>query len=129
MINSQAANSATAVNFVEAQNAANTAAATSGWVDILDYDGFLIFVQSVGTITAGTLTGKIQDADDNAGANAADVTGGGFVAVTTSTDHPNVQKVVLEANAMRRYVAYIGTIATGPADVACVMVGAKKYVP
>lgn len=128
MITARIANAASAVNILEPADAANTAAATSGWVSVADYDGFLVFTQHVGTVTAGTITGKIRHATDDQGTGAADVTGGGFTAVTTSNDHPNIQKVVVELNAIGPYVQYVGTIATGPAVVGVSMLATAKSV-
>jgi hypothetical protein len=107
--------------------AANTAAATGAWVDISAYDGFIAFVQQVGVVTGGSITGKIQHADDGSGTNVADVTGGGFTAVTTAND-PASQKIVIPTNALKPFVRYLGTIATGPADVGVVAIATKQYV-
>lgn len=128
MLTSRIAQAVTDVNILAPADAADTAAATSAWVSVADYEGFLVFTQHVGVVTAGTITGKIRHATDNAGTGAADVTGGGFTAVTTSNDAPNIQKVVVELNAIGPYVQYVGTIATGPAVVGVSMLATAKSV-
>lgn len=128
MINSRVANSASAVSVLEPADAADTAGATSAWISVANYEGFLVFTQHVGVVTAGSITGKIQHATDGSGTGAADVTGAAFTAVTTSNDHPNVQKVIVECNAIGPYIAYVGTVDTGPALVGVTMLATAKTV-
>ena len=108
-------------------SAANTAAATSGsgqWVDMSQYVGDVLFTQNVGAVT-GSITGKLQMADDANGTNAADITGATFMAVSSAN---NVQTYSLSAQgATKRYVGYVGTIVTGPALIAVTSHGVKKY--
>lgn len=117
------AGGSTAVNMLAAVSAANTAAATSTGVDLLDYEGPVLVVQNHGTGT-GTLDGKIQDSADNA--SFADVSPAiSFTQVTTTAD---TQKVAFNAKSVRRYVRYVGTIVTGPHLVGVTLVGFKKTV-
>ena len=109
-------------------SAANTAAATSGsglWADTQDLEGTLDVIQAVGAVT-GSITGKLQVADDANGTGAADVTGATFTAVSSAN---NVQSISVSKNALaKRYIGYVGTIVTGPAVVGVTVLGAKKYV-
>lgn len=125
---SRVANAVSVVSVLKPADKADTTAATSGWVSVADYEGFLVFTQYVGVVTGGTITGKIRHATDNSGTGAADVTGGGFTAVTTSNDDPNIQKVIVELNAIGPYIQYVGTIATGPAVVGVSMLATPKSV-
>lgn len=117
---------ATATKILASASCANTAAATSGWVSIAEYEGDLVFVENVGTVTGGTLDGKIRHADDGSGTNAADVSGATFTQAGTATDE-RTEKLVVNANKLKPYVQYVGTIATGPAVVGVAMLAAKKY--
>lgn len=127
MITSRVANAVSAVSILTSASAADTAAATSGWVDISSYEGFLVFTQAVGTIT-GTLDGIIQHATDGSGTGAA--TAASFsTQVTTSNDAPNVQKAIVECNAIGSHVRYLGTVGTGPSVVGVTMLATPKTVP
>jgi hypothetical protein len=114
-------------SLVHSQDAANTGAATSAWTDIREFDGEVLVVQNVGAIT-GTITGGLEDADDGSGTNSAPLVpddGNQFNAVSTPD---NIQKEVFEANKARRWVRYVGTIVTGPAQVSVTMWGHPKNV-
>lgn len=104
---------------------ANTAAATSGWIDVRTYEGDIAIIQSTGVVTAGTIVGKIQEATDGSGTGAADITGAVFTSVGTSTDN-DVQKLVIRNTA--GYIRYVGTIATGPALVGVSMLARLESV-
>lgn len=106
---------------------ANTAAATSGWIDVRTYEGDLAFIQQTGVVTAGTIVGKIQDATDGSGTGAADVTGLAFASAGTSTDN-DVQKLAIRASSLRGYIRYVGTITTGPALVGVSMLARTDTV-
>lgn len=107
---------------------ANTAAATSGWIDVRGYEGDLAFISQVGTVTAGSVTPTIEDATDGSGTGAAAMTPneGAFTAVTTAND-PLTEKRTINAGAVRGWVRYVGTIVTGPADVAVALMARPKY--
>lgn len=95
---------------------ANTAAATSSWIDVRTYEGDAAVIQQTGVVTAGTLVGKLQEASDSGGTGAADISGAAFTSVGTSTDN-DVQKIVFKPSATAGFVRYVGTITTGPAIV------------
>jgi len=120
---------AEAVVMVVAQSAANTAAATSAWIDVRKYEGDLVIVSNVGTVTAGSITPTIEDATDGSGTGGAAFTGlndGAFTAVTTSND-PLTEKRTLPAGATRGWIRYVGTIVTGPALVGVTLQSHPKY--
>lgn len=104
---------ATATIVINPVSAANTAAATSSWIDVMQFNGDLLFVQQIGAVT-GSIAGKIQDADDNSGTNSADVTGATFTSVSSAN---NVQTLAVRKTRVRRWVRYVGTVTTGPALV------------
>lgn len=130
MLNSQAS-AATSTALLNAVDAANTAAATSGaglWLDVRPYDGEILVTQNIGVVTAGSITGKLQSATDANGTGAADITGATFTAVTTAND-PSSQKVAVDVRqVVGGFLGYVGTIATGPAAVSVVASGKKKIV-
>lgn len=106
---------------------ANTAAATSAYVSVAEFEGVLAVIQHVGVVTAGTIVGKLVHADDDSGTNVADITGATFTSVGTSTDN-SVQKIAVPVNGLKPYIGYVGTITTGPALVGASFLGTKKYV-
>jgi len=92
-------------------SAANTAAATSGWVDVRAYEGDLMFLAHAGAL-AGSITWTIEDATDGAGAGGAGITPneGAFAAGAAN----QLQKRTINASAVRGWVRIVGTIVTGP---------------
>ena len=119
---------AEAVTMLASASAANTAAATSAWIDVRKYEGDLVIVQNAGILT-GTLTPTIEDATDGAGAGGAAFTGlneGAFTVVTTSND-PLLEKRTIPAGATRGWIRYVGTIVTGPALIGVTLLAHPKY--
>src|SRR5574340_1199436 len=105
------AQACTPIQLLPPASCANTAAATSSaWIDISAYTGDLVVIQNVGAVT-GSITGKLQHADDNSGTNAADVTGAAFAAVSSST---SIKKLVVKVDSLKPFIKYVGTIVTGP---------------
>ena len=96
-------------------SAANTAAATSGWKDVRNMEGDLMFTMQVGALT-GSITWTIEDATDNSGTGGAGITPteGAFSAGAAN----QIQKRSIDAKATRGFVRCVGTIVTGPALVA-----------
>jgi len=90
--------------------AARTATVTGSWIDVRQYEGDLVILQEVGTVsgTSPTLDGKIQDATDGSGTGAADVSGATFTQVTASNSK---QKITIPAGSVRGWICYVGTIA------------------
>jgi hypothetical protein len=118
---------ATQTALVAPVSAANTAAATSAWIDVRGFEGDLVFACNSGLLTAGTLDWTIEDATDGSGTGAAGVTPneGAFTQVTTSND-PLAQKRTINASAVRGWVRAVGTIVTGPALVAASLLARPK---
>lgn len=112
------------VKLIDPASCANTAAATSGWVDVRQYEGDLVFTQQIGAVT-GSIVGRIQDATDSSGTGAANITDAAFTSVGTAND---VQKLTVPDKSTRGWVRYVGTITTGPALVAVSMLARPKIV-
>lgn len=104
-------------------SASQASTVTGSAVDLNAYEGPCAIVQSHGTGT-GTLDGKIQDSADGS-TGWADVTGATFTQSATTAD---VKVLVLNPRQTKRYIRYVGTIVTGPQNVAVALVGVKKSV-
>jgi len=117
-----------AVALLDPASAANTAAATSAWVDARKYEGDLVFNVQTGAVTAGQIVWTIEHASDGSGTGAAAIVPneGAFTTVTTSND-PLTQKRTVSANAIAGWVRVVGTITTGPALVAATLLSRPKY--
>lgn len=106
-----------------AASASQASTVTGSAIDLIDYEGPVAIVQSHGTGT-GTLDGKVQDSADGS-TGWADVSGAAFTQSTTTAD---VQVLALAPKKIKRYIRYIGTIVTGPQNLAVALVGVKKTV-
>lgn len=108
----QAASSVLALN---PASAANTAAATSAWLDVRGKEGDIVVVVQAGAIT-GSIAWTLEDATDGAGSGGAGITPneGAFAAVTAN----QVQRRTISAKAHRGFIRVVGTIVTGPVLVA-----------
>ena len=100
---------------VDTASAANTAAASTpagAWVDTRNMIGDIAVIAIVGGVTAGSITGQIQEADDINGTNAqAIASGGAFTQLTAA----GKQNVCVDRTALRKpFVGYAGTVVTGP---------------
>lgn len=106
---------ATAVKLLDPVSAANTAAATSSWVDVRAAEGDLVFTVQLGAVT-GSITWTIEDATDGSGTASAGITPneGAFAAGAAN----QIQKRTINAGAVRGWVRVVGTIVTGPSLVA-----------
>lgn len=124
MLNNEA-QASEATKLLDPVSAANTAAATSGWVDVRKYEGDLQFITQVGALT-GSITWTIEDATDGSGTGAAGVTPneGAYAAGAAN----QIQKRTVNASAVRGWVRCVGTIVTGPALVAASVQSRPKYV-
>lgn len=116
---------ATITQLINAQSAANTAAATSGWIDVRQYEGDLVFLINPGAIT-GSCTPSIEDATDSGGTGAAAVAAneGAYTALAANT----ARKYTINASAVRGWVRFVGTIVTGPALIGVQLLSRPKYV-
>lgn len=104
-------------------SAANTAAATSGWVDVRRFEGDVVVVLLPGAIT-GSLTPSIEDATDGAGTGAAAITPneGAYTALAANV----ARKYTIKASATRGFIRFVGTIVTGPALIGAAYGGRLK---
>jgi hypothetical protein len=103
-------------------SAANTAAATSPWVDVREAEGDIVFISELGALT-GSIAWTIEHATDGTGTNATAITPneGAFAAGAANT----VQKRTIPASVA--FVRCIGTIVTGPALVGVTMLYTPKW--
>lgn len=123
-LNSNEAKSLTTTTMLGPISCAATANATQGTgTDISAYEGVLVFIENVGTIT-GTLAGKIITSAASNLSSPTDV--GTFTARTTSNDNAT-STLEVNCSALQQYVGYIGTIGTGPALISVTVTGALKY--
>lgn len=108
-------------------DAANTAAATGPWLAIGEIEGDLLVAVNVGTVTGGQIVPKLETADDDSGTNAVDAVPieGAFTTVTTAND-PLQEKRSYNSNRLKAYVRFVGTITTGPVQVAASIFGTVK---
>jgi len=117
----------TATPLLPSISAANTAAATSGnaqWTDISTYEGDMVAVINVGAIT-GTVTPKLQCADDANGTNPVDITGAALTAINAT----GVAFIAIDRkSATKKFVGIVGTVVTGPVLFGAVLIGRKKYI-
>lgn len=107
---------------IASASCANTAAATSAALDLLLYDGPALLMQNKGA-GAGTLDGKLQHSHD--GATGWEDTG---IAFTQAGTDANLQTRTFETKSLRRYVRYVGTIATGPHLLSVTLTARTKYI-
>ncbi len=112
------------VKLLSPVSAANTAAATSAWIDCRKYEGDIAVVVQTGALT-GSLTWTLEDATDGSGTGAAGITPneGAFTAGAAN----QTQKRTLNASAVRGWVRVVGTIVTGPVLVAAELLAHPKY--
>jgi hypothetical protein len=117
----------TRTKMLAAVSAANTAAATSAYIDVRGYDGQVAVEISQGVIT-GTVdyTFSTNDAANSSGATLIVPLGGALAQITTSNDDA-VYTAIFDAKQLRGYLSVIGTVGTGPAVVSYTFIGRKKY--
>lgn len=110
-------------------SAANTAAATSGWIQITNREGLIGILINTGIIT-GTITYTFETATDGSGTGSAAIVplGGALTQVTTSNDDDVPYLALFDSRALKGYIRVIGTIVTGPALVSYTVLGRAKTV-
>lgn len=106
-------------------SAANTAAATSSWVDVRAAEGDITFTVQTGAVT-GSITWTVEHASDGSGTGAAAITpnDGAFAAGAAN----QVQKRSVNGSAVAGWVRCVGTIVTGPSLVAANVKYHPKYI-
>lgn len=112
------------VKLLDPVSAANTAAATSAWIDVREAEGDIVFTNHVGALT-GSITWTIEDATDGSGTGAAAMTPveGAYSAGAAN----QLQQRSVNGSAVRGWVRCVGTIVTGPALVAASIKYHPKY--
>lgn len=118
------AQAASVVLMLSPVSAANTAAATSGWIDVRAAEGDILVTVQTGAVT-GSITWTLEDATDGSGTGGAAITAneGAFAAGAAN----QVQKRTLNASAVRGWIRVVGTIVTGPSLVAANVKYHPKY--
>jgi hypothetical protein len=121
--------SLTTLKILNSVSAANTAAATSGWIQVSEYEGLVAVLINTGLIT-GTITYTFKTATDGSGTGEAAIVplGGALTAVTTSNDDGTPYIAVFDARALLGYIQVVGTVVTGPALISYTLIGRKKTV-
>lgn len=109
-------------------SAANTAAATSGWVAVpASWEGDVQFVLQTGAVT-GSMASILQTATSSGGANAATVTFPDETAAFTDVTGANtVEQKTIPRKSLGSHVKFVGTVTTGPILLAVSMHGVPKY--
>ena len=113
-----------ATKMLDPVSAANTAAATSAWIDARAAEGDIVFTNQVGAMT-GSITWTIEDATDGSGTGAAGITPNEGAYASGAANQ--VQKRTVNASAVRGWVRCVGTIVTGPSLVAVNIKYHPKY--
>jgi len=116
---------ATIKKLLDPASAANTAAATSSWIDVREADGDVVLTNQVGALT-GSITWTVEHASDSGGTGAAAITPneGAYSAGAAN----QVQKRTVNASAVQGFVRCVGTIVTGPALVAVSLMYRPKNI-
>jgi len=120
---------ATALTILAPVDAANTAAATSAYVDVTDFEGQLAVILHTGILDDGdiTYTFLTASAGDGTGEAAVVPITGAPTVVTTSND-PLIQAAVFDCTQLKGFLKVVGT----KTEAAGVLVGysaigLKKY--
>jgi hypothetical protein len=109
-----------------AQETATFTGATTNIADLLEFDGDIQIILDAGAAGgSGTMTGKIQTSDTTTSGDFSDVTGGGFTAVEQAASK---QVITLNRDELKRYIRFVGTIASSGTTTYSVQgYGLKKY--
>ena len=112
------------VKLLDPVSAAATVNATSGWVDVREAEGDIVFINQVGART-GTIIWTIEHASDGAGTGAAAITPNEGAYTTSGANE--IQSRSVNGSAVAGWVRCVGTIGTGPALVAVSLKYHPKY--
>ena len=109
-----------------ASEAATFTGATTNIADLKDFDGDIQVILDAGAAGgSGTMTGKIQHSDTTETGDFSDATGCGFTAVAQAAAK---QVITLNRDALKRYIRFVGTIASSGTTIYSVNgYGLKKY--
>ena len=109
-----------------ASESATFTGATTNIADLGEFDGDIQVILDAGAAAAsGTMTGKIQHSDTTETGDFSDATGGGFTAVAQAAAK---EVITLNRDALKRYIRFVGTIASSGTTIYSVNgYGLKKY--
>ena len=99
-----------------------TATISGSAVDILDFDGLLHVIQSIGAVTAATCVGNIQTSADGS-TGWTQVTNASFVNVTTAN---NIQVLTLDTAMCQRFIRWQSTTPGTSVVISVTCTGIKK---
>jgi hypothetical protein len=115
---------AVAITLLDPVSAANTAAATSGWVAVGVGEGDVVVILHTGALT-GSMASILQTADTSGGSGARTVTFSDGTAAFTATAGANtLEKKTVDRKALGSHVKFVGTVTTGP-----ILIGVSMLVP
>jgi hypothetical protein len=116
-----------ATKIITPVSAANTAAATSGWIAVGVWEGDVQFTLHTGAVT-GSMASILQTADDSGGTGARTVTfADGTAAFTGVSAADKIETKVVDRKALGTHVKFVGTVTTGPILIGVSMQGVLKY--
>jgi len=117
----------TVVVLGDAAPATKSATYTSTAFDTQGYEGVLAFIQSIGTaVGTGTWDGKLTHCDTSGG-SYSDVSGATFAQVSQAATA--VEAIKVGVGNVKRFVKYVGTLASATSFIVSVNVaGVKKVV-
>ena len=109
-----------------ASESATFTGTTTNIADLHTLDGDIqIILDSGAAAASGTMTGKIQHSNTTTSGDFEDVTGGGFTAVAQAVSK---QVITLSKDDLRRYIRFVGTIASsGTTSYSVNGYGVAKY--
>lgn len=117
---------ATQKTLLSAVSAANTAAATSSFIDCREYEGSIQVICNTGAIT-GSVTFTLNHASDSGGTGSAAITPNeGAVTVVNTANQ--VREFTVDASAIQGYLQLVGTVITGPVLISATLQGHPKNV-
>jgi hypothetical protein len=108
-------------------------AATSGWVSMADFQKVLAVVQTGALGASATVDAKIQQAKDNSGTGAKDVTGSAITQITGANNQQaeiNLDAQQLDVEGGFGYVQLSVTVGTAASETAALVLGfSPRYAP
>jgi len=112
-----------------ATDPADTAAATSGYIDVRGFEGQIGVVITNGTIGAGgSVTWTFLTATDGSATGEVAITPvNGTPTVATPSNDPLTQIAVFDATQLKGFLKVVGTVATDAGPLAYTIIGVKKY--
>lgn len=105
---------------------------TTGWIDMQDWFSVLGVLMAGDIVSTGTIDAKFQQATDDAGAGAKDVTGSAITQLTQAGTDSNKQVLInlqqgdLDFNNSFRFVRLSATLGTAGADFGAVVIGLDR---